>query len=308
MPLVSVVMPTRGRADFLSLALGSALRQHEADLEIVVVDDGLQQQPAAALSDIQDSRIRLIGHDRPRGVSAARNAGISASRGDWVAFLDDDDLWSPVKLSSQLSAARGSGRKWAYTGAVEIDVRNRVLHVEPVLQPEPLLDRLPRVNVVPTSNVLVHRDTLEAVGRFDTGLRLTEDWDLYLRLARREQPAFVPDPLVAFRTHPHQSSLDPSGLLTELGLFEQRYGVRVDRVAILRGAAWSCLRAGHRVAALRAYRQAIGQGDASSVARAVVALLPLRVLDRILDRATAGNEAELSAAQRWVDEVIGVSS
>jgi glycosyltransferase involved in cell wall biosynthesis len=308
MPVVSVVVPTRGRARFLSLALRSALRQRDVDLEVLIVDDGSRGEPPAVLSLIQDPRVRVLHHDTPRGVSAARNTGISASGAEWVAFLDDDDLWAPEKLSRQLAAARQSERKWVYTGAVGIDASDRVLHVEPVLEPESLVKRLPRLNVVPTSNVLVQREALSAVGPFNAGLRLTEDWDLYLRLSRQESPAFVPDQLVAFRTHPEQSSLDTSGLLAELDLFERRHGVGTDRVAILRGAAWSCLRGGHRGAALRMYGQAIRHGDMSSIARAAVAMLPVSVLPRLLDRAAAGRAQDLSIAQRWVDDVARASS
>jgi glycosyltransferase involved in cell wall biosynthesis len=308
MPTISVVVPTRGRARFLHLALGSALRQREVDLEIVLVDDGSPEEVHPRLRGLDDERIRVVSHEHPQGVSAARNTGISASQGEWVAFLDDDDLWSPEKLSQQLSAAGSSGRRWVYTGAVTIDADDRVLHVEPVLEPALLLERLPRQNVVPTSNVLVHRETLRAAGQFDPRLRLTEDWDLYLRLARREMPAFVPQHLVAFRTHPDQSSLDTSGFLAELDEFERRHRVRVDRVAILRGAAWSCLRAGHRRAALEMYRKAIGRGDVSSVARMAVALLPDRLRGRILDGAAAKNGDDLSEAQRWVDDAVRPSS
>jgi len=308
MPAVSVVVPTRGRARFLPLALDAALRQRDADIEVVVVEDGTEPDRTSWLSDIEDPRLRLVRHDRPRGVSAARNTGISSGDGEWVAFLDDDDLWAPEKLSRQLSAARSSGRKWVYSGAVAIDVRNRVLHVEHVLDADGLLQRLPWSNAVPTSNVLVHREALREAGPFDIGLRLTEDWDMYLRLARMGPPAFVPEHLVAFRTHPEQSSLDASGLLAELDRFERRHGVRTDRVAIIRGAAWSSLQAGRRRAALGLYRQAIVHGDPSSAARAAVALLPRPIRDRILGRTATGRGDDLRDDQRWVDAVVRASS
>jgi glycosyltransferase involved in cell wall biosynthesis len=308
MHTVSVVVPTRGPARFLPLALSSALRQLDVDLEIVLVDDGASQEVHPRVAALEDTRIRVVRHDRTQGVSAARNTGISASSGEWVAFLDDDDLWSPEKLTRQLRAAAASGRRWVYTGAVGIDANDRVRHIEPVLEPGPLLERLPHLNVVPTSNVLVHREALEAAGPFDRQLRLTEDWDLYLRLAQLEVPAFDPHHLVAFRTHPDQSSLDTSGFVAELDAFERRHGVSVDRVAILRGAAWSSLRADNRRAALRMYRKAIMRGDVTSLARTAVALLPGRLRDRILDRGAAKNGDGLSEDQRWVDEVVAASS
>src|SRR4029450_5421658 len=177
-----------------------------------------------------------------------------------------------------------------------------------VLDADRLLQRLPQLNAVPTSNVLVHRQALKEAGPFDTRLRLTEDWDLYLRLARVGPPAFVPQHLVAFRTHPEQSSLNASGLLAELDRFERPHGVRTDRVPIIRGAAWSSLQAGHRRAALGLYGQAIVHGDPSSAARAAVALLPAPARARILSRTAAGRGKDLSDDQRWVDAVVGASS
>jgi glycosyltransferase involved in cell wall biosynthesis len=308
MPTVSVVVPTRDRARFLPLALSSALRQLDVDVEIVLVDDGSSQELDHRSGPFADGRVRVIRHERPQGVSAARNTGVAASTGAWIAFLDDDDLWSPEKLTLQLRAAATLGRRWVYSGTVRIDADDRVLGVEPVLEPELLVKRLPHLNVVPTSNVLVHREALVAAGPFDPQLRLTEDWDLYLRLARLEMPAFVPQHLVGFRTHPDQSSLNTSGFVAELDAFERRHRVKVDRVAILRGAAWSSLRAGHRRAALRMYREAIMRGDLSSAARTAVALLPAPLRGRILDRAATKNGGDLNEDQRWVDDVVAASS
>jgi len=307
MPAVSVVIPSRGVAPFLPVALASVRHQHDVELEVVVVVDGSEPEQLGWLRDLGDPLLRVVRHDRPRGVSAARNTGVSSSIGEWVAFLDDDDVWAPEKLNRQLSAARSSGRRWVYTGAVRIDVDDRVVGVEPVLEPEPLMRRLPRLNVVPTSNVLVHREVLDEAGPFDTCLRLTEDWDLYLRLAEMGPPAFVPEHLVAFRTHPGQSSLDSAGLLEEIEAFERRHGVRTDRVAILRGAAWSCLRAGDRWGALGLYGHAIGQGDLTSVARALLTLAPEQVKARMLSRMAPGDRSEFDEDQRWVDGVVRAS-
>lgn len=307
MPAISVVIPTRGTAPFLPLALASALHQRDVDHEVIVVDDGSEPERLDWLSEIEDPRLRLVRHGDRRGVSAARNTGIASSDGAWAAFLDDDDLWSPEKLSSQLCAARSAGTRWVYTGAVAIDVHNRILGIEPVLDPARLLRRLPRLNVVPTSSVLVDRQAFREAGHFDTRLRLTEDWDLYLRLGKVGPPAFVPEHLVAFRTHPAQSSLDTTGLLAEIETFEQRHGVRADRVAILRGAAWSCLRAGDRRAALGLYRQAMRQGDLTSAARAAVALAPAGLQARILRRAAPRIGGDFGDDQRWVDAVVSTS-
>jgi glycosyltransferase involved in cell wall biosynthesis len=308
MPQVSVVVPTMGRP-VLALALRSILDQRDVDLEVLVVDDGSGGRARPLLERVGDPRVRMLGHDRRRGPAAARNTGAAAAHGAWVAFLDDDDLWAPDKLARQLEAAQVEGRDWVYSGAVGVDDRHRVLHVEPPITPEEVMRRLSRSNVVPAgaSNVTVRAPVLAAAGPFDTRLHKTEDWDLFIRLAQQGPPAAVEAPLVAVRLHAGQASLTTARLLEELDLLERRYGVRVDRPSIHRGAAWACLRAGRRREALVSYLHAVRAGDLGSVPRAAVALLPGRAQERLL-RARAANGEEpardLLAAQAWVDEVV----
>jgi glycosyltransferase involved in cell wall biosynthesis len=307
-PQVSVVVPTLGRP-VLALALRSALEQRGVDLEVVVVDDGSGARARAMVERIGDPRIRLLAHDRRRGPGAARNSGVGAARGTWVAFLDDDDLWAPDKLARQLDAVRAAGRDWAYAGAVGVDDRHRVLQVEPPITPAEVMRQLPRRNAVPAgaSNVLVNAAALAATGPFDPDLRNTEDWDLFIRLGRLGPPAGVQAPLVAVRWHPEQASLATTRLLDELDVLERRYGAPVDRPAIHRGAAWASLRAGRRREALLAYLHAVRAGDLGSVARAAVVLLPRRARERVLRRRTGQGDgsAELREAQLWVDDLVG---
>jgi glycosyltransferase involved in cell wall biosynthesis len=307
-PQVSVVVPTLGRPA-LTLALHSALSQRGVDVEVIVVDDGSDGTAGAIVERVGDPRVRLLGHHGRRGPGAARNTGVAAARGAWVAFLDDDDLWAPDKLARQLDAVRAAGRDWVYAGAVEVDERHRVLHAEPPIAPAEAVRQLPRRNVVPAgaSNVMVHAAALSATGPFDPDLRNTEDWDLFIRLAQRGPPAAVEAPLVAVRLHSGQASLTTARLVEELDLLERRHGVLVDRPSIHRGAAWACLRAGRRREALVGYVHAVRAGDLGSVARAAVALLPGPAQGRLLRARTAhGDEpaADLLVAQAWVDEVV----
>ena len=100
-PLVSVIIPTYNRAALVAEALASVKAQTFRDFEIVVVDDGGTDGTWEALSAGQE--IRVLRHPRRRGVSAARNTGINAARGQWLAFLDSDDLWLPDKLARQMA-------------------------------------------------------------------------------------------------------------------------------------------------------------------------------------------------------------
>jgi glycosyltransferase involved in cell wall biosynthesis len=107
-PLVSVVIPTFRRPDMVVRAVHSVLHQSIRDLEILVVIDGNDDQSLAALKSISSPQLRLLQLPKQVGGSHARNEGVLASRGEWVAFLDDDDLWFPKKLEKQLEVARAS--------------------------------------------------------------------------------------------------------------------------------------------------------------------------------------------------------
>jgi glycosyl transferase family 2 len=306
MPDVSVVVPTHNRRRLLGQTLRSVVAQREVDLEVVVVDDGSADGTGATVAGLRDDRVRLVRHERPRGVSAARNRGIAEARGSWVAFLDDDDLWAPDKLACQLAAASSAGAGWAYAGAVEVDAAGRLLGGHPPPFPGELLAGLRRRNLMPagSSNVVVRADVLAATGGFDPALRHLADWDLWLRLAGLATPAGIPAPLVAYRLHDGQATLDTAGMLAEARALEARHGA--DRAVILRWAAWSHLRAGRRRAALRAYAGAVLAGDVASLARASVALLhPHPTAAR---PPSAADRAWLATAQRWLDELPGARS
>jgi hypothetical protein len=155
-----------------------------------------------------------------------------------------------------------------------------------------------------SSNVAVRSDLLSASGGFDPRLRHLADWDLWLRLAALGPPACVPAPLVAYRLHHGQATLDTTGMLAEASALEARHGA--DRTAILRWAAWSHLRTGRRRAALRAYAGAVRAGDVASLARAAVALLhPRPSTVRRPSRPSATEAAWIAAGQHWLDDSPG---
>ena len=307
-----MVVPTRNRAAMLEQALRSVAVQRELDLEAVVVDDGSTDATAAVVSGGGDSRLRLVRHERPRGVSAARNRGIAEARGRWVAFLDDDDLWAPGKLASQLEAAERDDRAWAVGGAVCVDDGLRVLAGEPPLTPERIVADLDRYNSVPAgaSNVLVRTALLARTGGFDPRLRHMADWDLWIRLGRAGLPATVPRPLLAYRLHRANATMDtafdPQEPLAELDAIVDRYGIPADRLAVDRWIAWTCLRAGRRGPALRAYVRAARGGDPRSLIRAAIGLLHPAVGRRVYYRPFlrhGQDEAWLEEARSWLRDL-----
>jgi glycosyltransferase involved in cell wall biosynthesis len=283
------------------------------DLEVVVVDDGSTDDTADMLRQLGDPRVHLVRHATPVGVSASRNAGVAAARGEWVAFLDDDDLWAPEKLTLQLQTAKAAGCSWVYAGTVNVDDRLRILEGGPPPAPERVPELLMRYNPVPAgaSNVVVRADALARAGAFDPRLRRTEDWDLWIRLARDGPPAAVRRPLVAYRMHPRSNAfVDTAEILTETAVIERRHGIPVDHAAHYRRAAWISLRAGRRWQAAGYYARAMRRGDVRSLARAVVGLGYPGVASARRHRRWR-RDPEVARwqadAQRWLDEIVSAS-
>ena len=201
-PDVSVVIPTKNRADFLPDAVQTALAQENVDVEVIVVDDGSDDEtPALLAAAAADPRVRAVRFDPSRGQCAARNAGIEAARGAWIAFLDDDDLWAPDKLRLQLEAARHAGATWAYCGVLLVSPEGDVVRASGPPDPATVLPELLRANVVQAgaSTVVVDAERLRALGGFEDGL--STPWDLWIRLAADGPAAAVYEPLVAYRRH-----------------------------------------------------------------------------------------------------------
>jgi glycosyltransferase involved in cell wall biosynthesis len=281
--MVSVVIPTRNRSALLVRTLKTVLYQRDVELEAIIVDDASTDGTHSLVSSLPDSRIRLLQNHTRRRVSNTRNRGIAESRGEWVAFLDDDDLWSPDKLISQLEAARRFDRAWCYSGAVAVDEDLEIIAGSGSPQAQAVRDDLPYRNLVPagSSNVIVRRATLDRIGWFDEDLVHMADWDLWIRLAAVEAPACVDSPAVAYSIHAGNASLDTVEILNEMRAMETRYaanrgGSRIDRAYVLRWVAWSLFRSGHRWDAVRAYGQAAAAGDPLSVIRALVAAVDPR--------------------------------
>jgi glycosyltransferase involved in cell wall biosynthesis len=303
----SVVVPTRNRAGWLGLALQSAMQQRDVNVEVIVVDDASTDDTSSTVAHFDQSRIRLIRRDDPGGVSVARNQGAAHASGEWLAFLDDDDVWAPDKLTRQHSEVRATDRDWCYTGWVVIDERLSVSGGRPPPPPDRMAKLLQRRSAIPTaSSVMVRRDVFEGMGGFDPELTNGEDWELWIRLTSHGPPAYVPEPLVAYRLHPGNASLDSSALQTAITLIQRRHGIKVDRGSIDRWIAESHLRTGKRAEALKYLALAAMHGDALGVASDLLAGAG-RWIDRRLGhpRRTFQRTVDplwVARAQRWLDE------
>jgi glycosyltransferase involved in cell wall biosynthesis len=262
LPEITVVIATRNRWPLLSAhALPSALRQEDVVLEVVVVDDGSTDGTDQRLVGVGDERLRVVRHQTARGLPAARNAGAAAARGEWLAFLDDDDLWSPRKLRLQLDAAAAQGACWAYGAAVVVDGAARPIGADPLPGPAEVASLLLQGNFVPGggSNVIVRADAFHRAGGFDEELRFFEDWDLWLRLAQQGLPAVCPEVVMARVEHGRNMVLRERRQV--MGAYErlmsrQRPVTRADRLAVAEWVAHEHHRAGRRLRAALLYLRA----------------------------------------------------
>jgi len=289
----------------LALTLRSVLRQRDVDLEVIVVDEASTDDTPKMLAALADARVRVIRHDTPSGVAIARNRGAAEAHGDWLAFLDDDDLWAPEKLVCQLQAAQQVGRDWAYTGAVVINMHGQILRVQRPLPPEEIVTALPRYNAIPGggSNVVVRRTTWILVGPFNTRLRNTEDWEMWIRLAKHGPPACVCSPLIARRLHHSNSTLDISEIVRGTQLIEALHHTTADWGRLHRWFAHSCLRAGRRRAALGQFARAAVRGQQRAVASDLSAILQGIVAGRTPKSSDhSRDDAWLGMATAWIQE------
>ena len=264
MTTVSVVIPTHNRRASLARAVRSVLAQEGVDLQVLVVDDG----SAPAVRPWTDARVRVLRNDRAEGVAAARNRGLDEASGEWIAFLDDDDIWAATKLAAQLRSAAAT-TAWSFTGAVSVDPTLEVVSTtRAFIEAAQSIDRR---NAIPAgaSNVVVRAEVMHEAGRFDRRLRHMADWDMWIRVGTLGPAVAVDEPAVAYVQHAGNSSLDVATVPAEMDIIRSRYGGRIDEAYVWRWIAWSHLRSGRRGAAARAYLRAVRAGDVRSLGRLI---------------------------------------
>jgi glycosyltransferase involved in cell wall biosynthesis len=187
-PAVSVIIPSYNRGYCIAACLRSVLEQGFSDFEIIVVDDASGDDTQAQVAAVADARIRYLAHPTNRGGAVARNTGINVARGEFIAFLDSDDSWLPGKLEKQISALRELGPDWglSYTWLACVDDDgNETLRIHPDIDGRCFEEMLVSNFIGSFSNVVVRKALLVDVGALDESFRSCQDWDLFIRLARR---------------------------------------------------------------------------------------------------------------------------
>lgn len=205
-PKVSVIIPNYNYADYLDKTIESVFAQTHKNLEVIVVDDGSSDHSLKVLAKYQD-KIKIIQQEN-QGVSAARNHGATVSSGDYLAFLDADDLWMPEKLEKQINVIVNDKVGFVHVGTQEFESRTgNILHVydkgfSGKLQPDIFVAQQSGNWVIAGgSGMMIPRSVFEMVGGFDARLSTSADWDFFFRVATRYEVAFINDVLLQYRIH-----------------------------------------------------------------------------------------------------------
>jgi glycosyltransferase involved in cell wall biosynthesis len=272
-PLVTAIIPTYRRATMVRHAVETALAQDYPAIEVIVVDDNTdpdeQRAVRAALADLGENVI-VIPNARSKGACGARNTGILRARGEFIAFLDDDDLWLPAKIREQVALLERTACVGALCHYIDVDVEfNHARRFRPV---HPVLTR---ANVLggecPTSTslVVVKKEVLVMAGLFDETLPSFQDFDMWLRCLAFGDFGYVDEALATFVQHGgDRTSVNLKRRMAGLAAIEQKWGAQMnahgDFAAFRRRMVVDALVANgkaqlgtHRFAAIRFFARAL---------------------------------------------------
>jgi len=203
MPTISVVIPAYNAERTILETIASVQQQSFSDFELIVINDGSTDRTLELLHSINDERLRILSYENG-GVSVARNRGISQASGEFISFIDADDLWSPDKLESQLATLQQhpeAGVAYSWTYFMEEKEGTRSFHpCDPIFFEGNVYTDLLVKNFIPNgSNVLIRKQAVESVGEFDPKRTGWEDWDYWIRLAAKWSFVVVPKLQVFYR-------------------------------------------------------------------------------------------------------------
>ncbi|QDP42227.1 glycosyltransferase family 2 protein [Radiobacillus deserti] len=200
MVLVSIIMPAYNCETYIRDSIQSVLKQTYTNWELIIIDDGSMDGTISIIEEYSqvDDRVYFYNNERNQGVSATRNRGIELAKGEWIAFLDSDDLWDSLKLEKQLAYADKTGASFLFTGSAYIDENNRkysgVFEVPRRVNYKSLLKQ----NVISCSSVLIKRDYIKQCKMENDETH--EDYGAWIRILKMEQYAYgLNEPLLTYR-------------------------------------------------------------------------------------------------------------
>ena len=208
MPKVSVIIPAYNAMTYLPQTVESVLKQTFTDFEIIIVNDGSSDEIEQWVDTITDNRVKLVSQ-KNQGTAAARNTGIADAKGEYIAFLDSDDLWEASNLEKQVHCLdKNPDVGLVYVWVKSIDAKGNYLGQIYGNDPEGYVwEKLLQENIIRSgSAAMVRRVCFEKSGVFDQNIKLAEDWEMWIRIARNYSFAVIKEPLVSYRFHANNKS------------------------------------------------------------------------------------------------------
>lgn len=211
--MVSAIITTYKRNSNIVLrAIDSILAQTYKDIEIIVVDDspqeysgreGVKEAVLNRQKTSKDIEIRYIAHEKNMGACVARNTGLYASNGEYVAYLDDDDEWLPEKIEKQMEIMQGSDVALVCCGSISYNDKEGTSHIrdEELFRGNVFKELLKGNFIGSTSFPLIRKECLLSIGGFDPLMLAVQDYDVWLRLAEKFEIDYVDEPLVVYHDH-----------------------------------------------------------------------------------------------------------
>lgn len=209
-PLVSVIIPTLNRRDYIQLAINSVLDQTYQNIELIVIDDGSSDGTSDVVKEKYGNKLTYIWQEN-QGESVARNNGLAIARGKYVNFLDSDDYWDPRKIDIEvefLHNAKSQEYVAICSSVWVVNEEGNLIKSDPSgrsikLSNYEIYDFFSGPKIfAPPSNLLLRSSTLRELGGFDDRIQYGEDWDLVIRLRSKGKIFFLDEPLVYYRIHP----------------------------------------------------------------------------------------------------------
>lgn len=212
-PFVSVILPVYNGERFLSRTLDSIFAQTEKNWEIIAINDGSTDNSLTILEKYSKKipgRVQILSVTNG-GVSKARNIGVSAARGNYIAFLDQDDVWAPQKLQRQLEMfSINKNLRVSFSNVNVIDINGSIIRENAFRFDEKnrgnVFDHLLFDNFIPISSVMLEKNLFMEIGGFDPQFSLAEDYDFLLKVAQRVPVDFIDEPLLLYREHGESST------------------------------------------------------------------------------------------------------
>ncbi|MBA3922877.1 MAG: glycosyltransferase [Nostocaceae cyanobacterium] len=201
MPLISIIIPAYNSEKTIGQTIQSALKQTFSDFELIIINDGSQDATIDIISNFKDLRIKTFSYPNA-GLSISRSRGFERAVGEFISYLDADDLWTPNKLSSQLQALQNNpDAAVAYSWTDNIDAEGNFLEKGTHISLSgDVYQKLLVINFLENgSNPLIKRKAIEEVGGFDNSLPAAQDWDMWIRLAKKFKFVAVPSVQILYR-------------------------------------------------------------------------------------------------------------